>query len=380
MGVTIRKKNSRWYVFVNHNGHRKAKCVGSSRSAAEQVKRMLEAKLALGDLGFMSGSDDDVPTFATYSDRWLKEHAALQCKPSTRRNYEQLLRLHITPRFGEKKLTDIHRKTIKEFVSDMSQALRVVDEKTGETVPRFSRNTLRLIVCTLRAVLNAPLEDGLTESNPAVRMGRFAKSAKPRYQAGAMTRTEAEKFLAAVQETSPHWHPFFLTALRSGLRKGELIALKWGDIHFGSDEFDANRYILVQRNWSCGQFTTPKSKKSRRVDLSLQLRRVLMNLRSRLLDASGQDHASIVDKLVFPSKAGTPIKPDNIALRYMQPALEKAGLRKFRFHDLRHSFGSFLIQDGASLAYIRDQLGHSSIQITADVYCHLIPSAHISWV
>ena len=66
--------------------------------------------------------------------------------------------------------------------------------------------------------------------------------------------------------------------------------------------------------------------------------------------------------------------------RYMEPALEKAGLRRFRFHDLRHTFGSLLIQDGASLAYVRDQMGHSSIQITVDTYGHFIPGANISWV
>jgi integrase len=64
----------------------------------------------------------------------------------------------------------------------------------------------------------------------------------------------------------------------------------------------------------------------------------------------------------------------------MQPALDKAGLRHFRLHDLRHTFGSLLIQDGASLAYIKDQMGHSSIQITVDTYGHLIPGADISWV
>jgi len=55
-------------------------------------------------------------------------------------------------------------------------------------------------------------------------------------------------------------------------------------------------------------------------------------------------------------------------------------LRRFRFHDLRHSFGSFLIQDGASLAYVKEQMGHSSIQITVDIYGHLIPGANIAWV
>src|SRR5205807_8019108 len=93
---------------------------------------------------------------------------------------------------------------------------------------------------------------------------------------------------------------------------------------------------------------------------------------------SGQ--TSIADDLVFPSQAGTVIKPDNIVPRYMEPALEKAGLRRFRFHECRHTFGSLLIQDGASLAYVRDQMGHSSIQITVDIYGHLIPSANISFV
>ena len=151
------------------------------------------------------------------------------------------------------------------------------------------------------------------------------------------------------------------------MRKGELIALKWGDIQFGEDPEDLNRYILVQPNYSQGRFTSPKSKKSRRVDLSKHLRNVLLELRDkRMLEAFISGQTSIADDLVFPSQAGTVIKPDNIVPRYMEPALEKAGLRRFRFHDCRYTFGSLLIQDGASLAYVRDQMGHSSIQITVD--------------
>ena len=90
--------------------------------------------------------------------------------------------------------------------------------------------------------------------------------------------------------------------------------------------------------------------------------------------------SSIADDLVFPSRTGTVIKPDNIVPRYMEPALAKAGLRRFRFHDLRHTFGSLLIQDGASLTYVKEQMGHSSIQITVDTYGHLVAGADIAWV
>ncbi len=139
-----------------------------------------------------------------------------------------------------------------------------------------------------------------------------------------------------VKEVCLEWCAFFLTALRAGLRKGELIALKWGDLQVGESSEDANRYILVQRNYSHGHFTTPKSKKSRRVDLSKQLRATLVEPRDeQLLGAIMAGKSSIADDLVFPSQAGTVIKPNNIVPRYMEPALERAGLRRFRFHDLR---------------------------------------------
>jgi integrase len=263
MGVTIRKRGGKWYVFVNYHGQRKAKCVGT-RQAAEEVRRQLEARFALGDLGFLSRGENQTPTFEQYAKGWLKRYVELECKLSTARSYEQLLRVHVTPRFGQKKLKDITRDQIKQFLAELSQATRVVK---AITVPKFSRNTLRLIVCALRTVLTAAVEDGLIEANPASKVGRFAKSEKPDRQASAMTRDETEKFLAAVKEGCTAWYPFFLTALRAGLRKGELIALKWGDIQFGEGPEDPNRYILVQRNWSHGRFTSPKSKKSRRGSL-----------------------------------------------------------------------------------------------------------------
>jgi hypothetical protein len=82
----------------------------------------------------------------------------------------------------------------------------------------------------------------------------------------------------------------------------------------------------------------------------------------------------------LPSPEGTILDPDNLYHRYFHPILTKAGLRKIRLHDLRHPFGWLLIQSGASLGYVKEQTGHSSIQVTVDTYGQLIPGAHVSFV
>ncbi len=115
--------------------------------------------------------------------------------------------------------------------------------------------------------------------------------------------------------------------------------------------------------------------------MTKQLRAVLMAYKENaLLRAFQLGKMSVVDELVFPSEARTPICPDNIGPRYMEPALGQAGLRKFRFHDLRHTFGSLLIQAGVSSAYVQKQMGHRSIQVTIDVYGHLIPCENVAWI
>ncbi len=88
----------------------------------------------------------------------------------------------------------------------------------------------------------------------------------------------------------------------------------------------------------------------------------------------------ISEELVFLSPDGAILDPDNLYHRYFQPVLAKAGLRKIRLHDLRHTFGSQLIQNGASIVYVKEQMGHSSIQVTVDIYGHLIPGANVSFV
>ena len=368
MSVKLKKLRGSWYIVIDHKGLRKTKKVGGTLEFARSVMRQVQEKLTRGELGIFQEEKNNSPLFSAYAEQWLRDHGH-NIQPSTKRSYEQLLRLHVTPRFGQKPLNKITRDDVKKFVSAIS-------EKADH-----SRNTVRLILTALRAVLSAAVEDKLIDSNPASKVGKFNKRERGESKAQAMTVEKAEAFLSACVDVCPDYYPLFFTALRSGLRKSELIALKWGDIQFGESETDKNRFILVQRHYYMGHFGTSKTHECRRVDMSKQLRAVLMaHKEGALLKAFQLGKTSIADDLVFPSEAGTPICPDNIGPRYMEPALEQAGLRKFRFHDLRHTFGSLLIQAGVSPAYVQKQMGHRSIQVTIDVYGHLIPGENVAWI
>jgi integrase len=369
MGMRVRKHKGQWYLFVDFHGKRKAKCVGSSRKVAEEVKRQVEAKLILGDLGIFGSDGPPMPTFNAYADRWLKDCAQIENKKSKAAGYEGILRQYLRPRFGEMRLDEVNREHVKGMISDL-------------VARGLSRNTIRNALGVLRKILNEAIEGALIENNPASRIGRFTRTAKsPDSKGTALTTAEAEQFLTAAKEVCPEYQPLFMVALRAGLRRGELVALRWGDIQFGDDSEHPNRFILVQHNYVRREHTTTKSKKSRRVDMSRELRNNLLELRdARLLRAYLEGKTDISDGLVFPSPEGGILDPDNLYHRYFVPVLAKAGIRKIRLHDLRHSFGSLLIQAGASLTYVKEQMGHSSIQVTVDIYGHLIPGADVSFV
>jgi hypothetical protein len=183
------------------------------------------------------------------------------------------------------------------------------------------------------------------------------------------THLEAHQFLEAVREKIPEYYPFFLCALRTGIRLGELLALQWGDVDV------TGRFLEVRRNLVAGRLTSTKNTNRRRVDMSLKLTETLRELH-RARKAASLKAGKPVPQWVFINSDGTALDGDNVRHRVFYRLLESAKLREIRFHDLRHTFASLLIQNGAPLTYVKEQMGHSSIQVTVDVYGHLVPSAN----
>jgi integrase len=277
----------------------------------------------------------------------------------------------------------------------MVREMIAVKQKEG-----LSQSTIRNILAPIRGMFNQAIDDGDAYMNPAARVGKLNKRRDPAANIDALTREELQALLNAAREHFSAYYPLFLCAARTGLREGELVALKGIDVNFLNGGF-----IEVQRNLSRGEITTPKSGKSRRVDMSAQLKEVLQELLSkRRSDAlknemqkpagERREAATVVNEVmegwlfttpeILPKRkdskdakprGGNQLDPSNLREAF-NAVLTKAKLRRVRFHDIRHSYATLLIQQGESPAYIRDQLGHHSIQITVDIYGHLVPGGN----
>jgi integrase len=184
-------------------------------------------------------------------------------------------------------------------------------------------------------------------------------------------REEVQALLAKAEDQSRALYPVLLCAVRAGLRMGELIGLQWGDIDF------RGRFLEVRRSVILGEETSTKNHKIRRVEMSRQLLEILQRLKEvRQLEA--MENAEQILPWVFLSPEGKRWDDRNLRRSWYR-CLEVAEIREVRFHDLRHTYISLLIEQGAHPKYIQEQAGHSSIQVTMDIYGHLFPDRDRGW-
>jgi integrase len=274
-------------------------------------------------------------TFKQYGEKWL-EHKQGDLDTGTYDEYEAVLRNHVYPIIGDKLFTKVTKPMIRDLI-------------TAKRKEGYEAATIRNILAPVRGMYNQAIEDGEAIGNPAARFGKQNKG-KQKTVINPYSKEEVSLFLKKTLELKPELYPLYLTAVRTGMRRGELLGLRWSDIDF------EKKSIHVQRSLSRrGVLKPPKNGKTRLVDMSKQLAAVLYELPKP-------------DGPIFKLTKSTTVLY-NTFLQH----LADAGLRKIRFHDLRHTFATLHIKNGQPLTYIRDQLGHSSIKVTADLYGHLVP-------
>ena len=358
MGVKVRERpqgSGVWWVFIDHQGKRKAKKVGSEEAARGAAKK-IEAKLVLGDVGVVEKEKPKAPTFKEYAELWLQGYVKRLRRETTFERYAGILRQHVYSAIGSLSIDEITRKDVRDLLLGL-----------------YNKGLSRGSVCLTRDVLSGPfahaMDDEIIENNPVQGvMKRLQLTRNKTAEIEPLTRPEVQLFLETCWKHRPDYHPFFLTAFRGGLRLGELLALQWGDLDWNS------KFIRVSKSFKRGRITPTKTGKARRVDMSDQLCDALKAFQTqRKRDALQRGVA--VNPFLFFEQNGQPLS-QNTVRNVFKRILTKAGMREIRIHDMRHTFASLLLSDGQSPVYVKEQLGHSSIQMTVDIYGHLIPSSN----
>jgi integrase len=371
MGVKLKERfPGQWWIYICHKGNRTAKPVGEYEAAVE-AKKIIERQLALGAFQFpkrQPAKPKEPPAitvreyYAIFSRVWLES----ACRDSTRKRYEETFKTYILPRFGDKALKDVSRAEIKEFVATL------VEKK-------LARATIRIIVSNFCTMFSHAIEDEIITGNPATRMPKYFRQAHVVHdEILPLSPEEVSIFLSAAIEHDqakrysdvPEYYPLFLCAVHTGMRSGEISGLQWGDIDWNG------KFITVRRTIKDGKVHMPKTSKMRRVDMSDTLIEVLQGMRRRRREDFMKRGRSELPDWAFCNSNGSFLDMQNVKNRHFYKCLEAAKLRRIRFHDLRHTYASLLIGNGEPLAYVKDQLGHSSIKVTVDVYGHLVPGAN----
>jgi integrase len=312
----------------------------------EEVRR--EAAAAVGAPGPRSDAVHAAPTGVTLAEaaaeylRFAEQDRG--CKPSTVRGYRNAIKVHLLPVFGELKLEDITVQEIERWRAGMS-SVRVQRELSNKT-----KNNLLVL---MHAIFRHAVKLYGLPANPVASVDRFRVRSS-----GDIQVFSPEEVWALVRAAKSEADAaIFVTAAFTGLRRGEILGLRWRDVDF------AGSTIRVRASYSAGKLTTPKSGKVRAVPMAPDVAGALAKLGDR-------ERYTGDDDFVFAGEAGLPLDGDALSSRY-RDALARAGLRPLRFHDLRHTFGTRMIAT-ADIRRVQEWMGHADIQTTMK-YLHYAP-------
>lgn len=290
----------------------------------------------------------EIPKFEKVAEDWLNLKR-VDLRYGSYKQYRGHVRNHLVPFLGSKRIDAISFPAIEMFKAHCRE--------NGVSVA-----TIKKILTTLGTIMVYAVRCRYVDHNPVRDVEKPRKTSEDHNEIQPFSPMEIRAILDATEHRK--YRMLFLFAALTGLRQGELFALKWGDIDWNHSQ------VHVRRTYNHGEFYKPKSKAgNRKVDLSPILLRQLKEWRvaSEYSKESG---------LVFPTDAGTPLNHGNVLRRHYYKALKRAGVEYRKFHTFRHTFASLLLEQGENIRYISGQLGHSSTSLTLDVYSHLISNTN----
>jgi len=349
-GSIYRRQDGRWvgaaYAPTNRGGRKRIAFYGRTRT---EVREKLTALLRDVDRGLTVAAENW--TVEQYLDHWLSSVVKPNRAPRTYQGYELVVRRHLVPMLGRKRLkalgvADVRR--LMQALTDSGLGVRTVQQ--------------------VHAVLRNALEQAVRDEAVARNVAKLVKVKTPTYEVGrGLTVGQAKSLLDAV--AGERLQALYVLAVYLGLRRAEVLGLRWDDIDLDAERLQVTQ--TLQRVEGSLQLLPPKTRHSRRtVPLPPPCVEALRQHRAR------QDRERLAlgpawtdSGLVFTTTIGTPIEPDNLR-RSWDKVREATGDPPARFHDLRHTCVSLLLDAGTPPHVVREIVGHSAIDVTMTIYAH----------
>lgn len=360
----VTKKGSRWYFVLDigedpETGKRKQKWFSGFKTKKEATKAMIQKINELEQGTFV---EPQKITFQAFLESWLDDYARVALKPSTFETYEIFTRKHIIPALGSHVLQQLQPMHLQRFYNEKLKSGRI--DGTGGLSPQ----TVKYFHSIIREALGHAVKWQLLNRNVAALVDPPSMRKK---EINTFTVEEITCFLECAKED--RLYIAFLLAIYTGLRRGEILGLRWKDVDLVNRTASIRKNLVVIHSKPVLQ--DPKTRGSHRsVTLSsstieaLQQHKEFQNEEKLLLGESYQDH-----DLVIATSLGTPVSPRNL-LRSFYRILEKANLPKIRFHDFRHTHATLMLKQGEHPKVVSERLGHSNTRITMDIYSHVLPN------
>ena len=352
-GSITKRKDGRWmarYTVHTANGPKRRHIYGKTRKeAADKLARVLSDRVE----GIVY--DDANLTVGEYLDVWLKNSVRGSVRQSTYDRDASLVNNHLRPALGGIKLKKLSAAHVQGFYRD-----RLDNGLSASTVYKMHAILHKALTQVLKwHMVPRNVTEAVRPPRPAPKEMRL------------LTSDEARSLLQAARGSG--LEALYVLAVTTGMRQGELLALRWQDVDIKNGTVSVRRTLT--RNGGSIEMGEPKTKKSRR---SIRLTPRAVEALESHLDCQLREMGILGDRykdrgLLFTTSTGGPINPSNLRQRSFARLLKEARLPHIRFHDLRHTCATLLLAQGTHPKYVQDLLGHATIAITLDTYSHVMP-------
>lgn len=331
---------------------------GSKKDAQRRLRELLSS------LDNGSFAKPGKQTVADYLEQWLRDIAYPNMTPRTYEGYEYIIRKYIMPTMGIIRLTDLKPRHLQHLYSE--------NLSLGGKGGGHGSRTVQYIHNTLHKALQDAVKMGVLVRNPC---DSIESPKIPRHEMQTMSEVDIHIFLELARSTL--YYALFYTMLFTGMRRSEVLALRWCDIDLLLCQVSINRTMHHLRYGTYkGQvmFKQPKTAKARRLIALTPSNAIVLGEHREAQEKLRHSIDMMLsdDDLVFCQYDGKPYLPDSISHAFLKLA-RRCGLKGIHLHSARHSHASLLLKQGVHPKVVQERLGHASIETTLDTYSHVVP-------